>query len=106
MRKKKVYTDLERWKIILYHVRNKGIWVVTDLGSYEMIHYPRAFCRIEEDPRAFGERIVRVIDGNGVCLGVFEYEWFNINWNYDRRYLLHECEKTRLQIGIHNLHEK
>ena len=68
-----------------------------------MVHYPRAFCFVEDDPGAFGGKIIRIIDNMGTCLGLYEYEWFNVTWNYDRRYLIQECERQQFQVGINKI---
>ena len=92
---KKQLSQKQLDKIIYKHVRNKGVWVVRSLDEYEFIHYPRAFCHIDEE-----NRVITVIDNMGTQVAVLEMIWFNITWNYDKRYLIRECEKRLFQVGI------
>lgn len=95
MRRKRQLTQKQKDKIIYKHVRNKGVWVVRNLREYELIHYPRAFCCIDEEARK-----ITVIDNMGTQVAVLEMQWFNVTWNYDKRYLIRECEKRLFQVGI------
>lgn len=95
MRRKRQLSQKQKDKIIYKHVRNKGVWVVRNLWEYEFIHYPRAFCYIDEEAR-----VITVIDNMGTKVAVLEMQWFNITWNYDKRYLIRECEKRLFQVGI------
>ena len=82
-------------KIIYKHVLNKGVWVIRNLNEYEMIHYPRAFCHIDEENRE-----VIVIDNMGTQVARLELSWFNITWNYDKRHLIKQCKYNNFQWGV------
>lgn len=79
----------------------KGIWCISYLPEYKLIHYPAAFCYTNEDTG-----IIKIIDNNGVLLATLEKQWFNITWHYDKKKLLHECEKRLFQFGINESRRK
>ena len=96
-RQKKQPSPEQVKKIIRKHVLNKGVWILTNLSTYEMEHFPHNFCYVNEDDP--DEIIIK--NEAGRILGRVTLRDFNITWNYDKRHLIKQCEERNFQVGLH-----